>query len=332
MRESPHEQESFIVGLTVEKVIRPRNWPLHAQIDRSEPREDRLGTTPGSQPGPKKTTGNETGTSGSRAVNLETLYSCRKEDSMRTKLRMCCARTCCALLCAVALVSCVARDNRLTPDERRSGWILLFDGETLDGWMTSARQPSARPVENGALNPHRCGDYMLVYEETFDNFVLALDFMISESKEKPVKDRTYNSGLFFRVASLEVRPGLDVGYNGIEMAIDYRPDDPSSRGFHDTGAIYDLVRPHRNVMRPPGTWNHVALTCDDNLIVIELNGEEVSRMDLNEWIEPGTRPDGTSHKFDVAYKHHPRSGYIGLQDHGCNIWFKNIKLKPLVDR
>ena len=37
----------------------------------------------------------------------------------------------------------------------------------------------------------------------------------------------------------------------------------------------------------------------------------------------------TAHKFDVAYKAHPRFGYIGLQDHGSACWYKNIKLKPL---
>ena len=41
------------------------------------------------------------------------------------------------------------------------------------------------------------------------------------------------------------------------------------------------------------------------------------------------RPDGTEHKFDIAYKNHPQRGYIGLQDHGSPCWFKNIKLKPL---
>ena len=52
-------------------------------------------------------------------------------------------------------------------------------------------------------------------------------------------------------------------------------------------------------------------------------------MDLDEWTTPNRRPDGSEHKFDVAYKDHPRSGYIGLQDHGSPCWYKNIKIKPL---
>ena len=62
---------------------------------------------------------------------------------------------------------------------------------------------------------------------------------------------------------------------------------------------------------------------------MELNGQIVSRMDLDDWTEPNRRPDGSEHKFDVAYKDHPRRGYIGLQDHGSDCWFRNIKLRPL---
>ena len=60
-----------------------------------------------------------------------------------------------------------------------------------------------------------------------------------------------------------------------------------------------------------------------------LNGDNVTRMDVDQFTQPNLRPDGTKHKFDIAYKDHPRKGYIGLQDHGADCWYKNIKLKPL---
>jgi hypothetical protein len=182
--------------------------------------------------------------------------------------------------------------------------------------MTSAGKPSSTPVDGGSLNPHRSGDYMLVHKEEQSDFVLSLDFKISKG---------CNSGIFIRTHPLQPRPGKDVGYNGIEIAI----DDTAGSGFHDTGAIYDLVRPKRNVMKPAGEWNHIAITCDRSLIEVELNGEKVARMDLDDWKAAGKRPDGTEHKFDVAYRDHPRRGYIGLQDHGAPCWFKNIKLKRL---
>jgi hypothetical protein len=207
-------------------------------------------------------------------------------------------------------------DNTLTPEERAAGWLLLFDGKTPDGWMTSSRQPSRTPVEDGALNPHRCGGYMLIHERQWSNFVLSLDFKLSQG---------CNSGIFLRTFPLTPRPGKDVGFNGIEVAL----DDTTGAGYHDTGAIYDLVKPSRNAMKPAGEWNHIEITCDRSLIEVVLNGEKVTVMDLDRFTEPNRRPDGTEHKFDVAYKDHPRRGYLGLQDHGSPCWFKNIKLKVL---
>jgi hypothetical protein len=209
-----------------------------------------------------------------------------------------------------------AADNELTEAEKKAGWVLLFDGESLEGWMTSSEKPSQRPVEDAALNPHKCGGYMLIHDKVHDNFKLALDFKISEK---------CNSGIFVRTFPLTPRPGKDVGFNGIEIAI----DDTKTAGFHDTGAIYDLVQPKKNAMKPVGEWNHIVATCDRNMIAVEMNGEPVTRMDLDEWTAPNKRPDGSDHKFDIAYKDHPRKGYIGLQDHGQNCWYKNIKLLPL---
>jgi len=207
-------------------------------------------------------------------------------------------------------------DNTLTETEKGGGWLLLFDGKTLDGWMTSGGKPSRRPVEDGCINPHRCGHYMMVHTQQWSNFVLALDFKISPG---------CNSGIFVRTASLTPRLGKDVGYNGIEVQI----LDTTNADYYDTGAIYDLSKPAKNAMKPSGQWNHAEVTCNGSVIGVVLNGEKVNHIDLDQFTEPNKRPDGTSHKFDIAYKNHPRTGYIGLQDHGSDCWFKNIKLQPL---
>ena len=217
---------------------------------------------------------------------------------------------------ALGVSSALAADNELTPKEKRDGWILLFDGKSLAGWMTSSQQPSQRPVEEGSLKPHQCGGYMMIHEKQWSDFVLSLDFKIS---------KTCNSGIFVRTLPLTPRPGKDVGFNGIEVQI----LDSTGSGYYDTGAIYDLVKPTQNAMKPVGEWNHIEISCNKNLIAVVLNGEKVSWLNLDQWTEPNKRPDGTPHKFDIAYRDHPRKGYIGLQDHGADCWFKNIKLKPL---
>src|SRR5437867_11261684 len=132
-----------------------------------------------------------------------------------------------SVLVTLLLVSpALAADNELSDQEKADGWLLLFDGKTLDGWMTSSEKPSKRPVEEESINPHKCGHYMMVYKKPLENYVLSLDYKISKG---------CNSGIFIHTYSLKPRPGKDVGFNGIEVAI----DDTNGAGYHDTGALYD---------------------------------------------------------------------------------------------
>ena len=156
----------------------------------------------------------------------------------------------------------------------------------------------------------------MVHTQQWADFVLVLDFKISPK---------CNSGVFLRTSSLTPRPGKDVGFNGLEIAI----DDTAGAGFHDTGALYDLSKPLRNAMKPVGEWNHIEITVRGSRIDVVLNGEGVNHVDLDGFTTPNRRPDGTEHKFDVAYREHPRAGFIGLQDHGSPCWYKNIKLLEL---
>jgi hypothetical protein len=221
------------------------------------------------------------------------------------------------VLCSMLAGVVLGQENTLSKKESNVGWQLLFDGTSTKGWLDSQEKAvDESHVQPDGLNPHPC-NYMLIYEKPQSDFVLSLEFKLS---------RGCNSGVFVRTWPLTPRPGKDVGFNGIEIAV----DDTKTADYHDTGAIYDLVKPSKNAMKPAGEWNKMVVTCDRNKIVVELNGEKVTEMDLDQWTEKNKRPDGSDHKFDVAYKEHPRKGYIGLQDHGSDCWYRNIKLKPLV--
>lgn len=182
--------------------------------------------------------------------------------------------------------------------------------------MNSDGEISQRPIEDGAINPHRCGAYMMVHKKKFENFVLSLDVKISPK---------CNSGIFFRTFTLEKRNGRSVGFNGLEIAI----DDTQTAGYVDTGALYDLSKPTKNAMKPVGEWTHIILEYVGPKVLIAVNGQVVNKVNLDDFTQENLRPDGTRHKFDVVYKDHPRSGYIGLQDHGADCWYKNIKIKVL---
>ena len=83
-------------------------------------------------------------------------------------------------------------------------------------------------------------------------------------------------------------------------------------------------------MKPAGEWNHLVVTCDKNLITVEVNGELVSADGPRPVDQPRTSgPTAPTTSSTSPSKIIPRSGYIGLQDHGGECWYKNIKLKPL---
>ena len=202
--------------------------------------------------------------------------------------------------------------NVLTEKEKADGWRLLFDGKTLNGWKPMGNAEDWA-VEDGTIACLVKGGQYLLTTEQFDDFILSIDYKI---------EKECNSGVFFRWGSLTSK------LRGIEMQIldSYGKMTPDR---HDAGAIFDILAPSKNMAKPAGEWNRAVLTCRDNLVQVDLNGQTVCEMDLNKWTTAGMNPDGTKNKFSVAFKDMPRKGYFGLQDHGGHVWFRNIKLKPL---
>jgi hypothetical protein len=217
------------------------------------------------------------------------------------------------ILCLVALGAQLrAADNELTAQEKAEGWRLLFNGRDTTGWKNNTTKPIAAKVEDGTLNPHGSGGYVIVYEKPFGDFVLKCDVKMDQP--------SCNSGIFLRIGDLKdpVQSGLE-----IQIFSDKKAD------VHGFGAIYDLVAPSKNASHGPGKWDTVEVKCQGPEISVAVNGEKVSSINCDEWREPGKRLDGSPTKFKKAIKDFSRTGFIGLQDHGNNVWFKNIKLLKL---
>jgi hypothetical protein len=187
----------------------------------------------------------------------------------------------------------------------------IFDGSTPAGWiLTNGKPLPEKAVQEGAINPHGTGSYIVSYKDKLGDFVVDFDYKLSKG---------CNSGVFIRVNDLK-----DPVYTGIEIAL----DDTKGTGIHDSGAFYDLVAPKVNAQKPAGEWNHMTITAKGPNIQVAINGKEVSSINLDEWNEPGKRPDGSNHKFNkVAIGKLDREGYLGFQDHGQDCWYKNITLK-----
>jgi hypothetical protein len=205
-----------------------------------------------------------------------------------------------------------AADNELSPIEKADGWQLLFNGKDTTDWKNNTKKPIAAKVEDGALNPHGSGGYVIVYKKQFGDFVLKCDVKMDQPK--------CNSGIFVRIGDLKdpVQTGREV-----QVHTNEKPD------IHGFGAIYDLVAPSKNATHGPGKWDTVEVMCKGPKITVTVNGEKVTALDCDQWTQAGKRLDGTSTKFKKAVKDSARSGYVGLQDHGNNVWFKNIKLLKL---
>jgi hypothetical protein len=205
-----------------------------------------------------------------------------------------------------------AEDNMLTDAEKGDGWVLLFNGTSLKGWKNNNDAPVKAKIDDGAINPYGSGGYLLVYEKTYGDFIFKCDVKMSQPD--------CNSGIFLRTGDLG-----DPVYSGIEVQVlaDTKP------GRNSFGSIYDLVAPTKDATNGPGKWDNIEIRCDGPNVTVNVNGEQVTSINCDEWDQPGKRPDGSTHKFGKAIKDFPREGYIGLQDHGYDVWYKNIKVKPL---
>lgn len=193
-----------------------------------------------------------------------------------------------------------------------TGWRNLFNGKDLTGWQNDrGGEHSDKWVAKDRALVRTPGAGMIWTKERFGDFILDLEFKTEG-----------NSGIFFRTD----KP-WDCVQTGIEMQVYKRVNKPTR---HSCGAIYDALAPTKE-MTKDGQWNHVTITAVDNKITIVLNGEQIIDMDLNRWTEShkNPEPDGSKNKFRTPLKDFKREGHIGFQDHGANVWYRNIRIKPL---
>jgi len=211
-----------------------------------------------------------------------------------------------------ALVGC--QDSQLTAPIDSEVYTILFNGKDLSGWTSATGDWR---VENGELRLKNSDNVMknssyLFTKQTYGDFVPELDYKLPLGPIGP-KGKSANSGVFLRVGDK-----ADPVQTGIEVQV------TNTRG----GSIYDLVRAKVD-MNKPGEWNHYRITCIGSLITVEQNGEETASADLNKWTTARQNPDGSKNKFHRPLKDFARRGYIGFQDHGTPVSYRNIRIKSL---
>ncbi|HVM87132.1 MAG TPA: DUF1080 domain-containing protein [Puia sp.] len=201
------------------------------------------------------------------------------------------------------------------------GWVSLFDGKTTKGWHTYGKDKvsSAWNVEHGALhlNPASGDGGDIVTDEEFSNFDLKLEWKISKDG---------NSGIMFLVK--EDQKYKQPFHTGPEMQVldnDGHPDGKIIK--HRAADLYDLISCSKETVKPVGEWNEAEIIVNKGDLKLFLNGYNVVHTTL--WDDAWKKLVAGS-----KFKQWPdfgtfKSGRIDLQDHGNEVWFRNIKIKKL---
>ncbi|GJM34164.1 MAG: glycosyl hydrolase [Saprospiraceae bacterium] len=216
-----------------------------------------------------------------------------------------------------------AADNTLTDAEKAEGWQLLFDGKSMDQWRLYGKDNLAgwaivdgEMQALGEAGPEGLGADIITKEE-FENFELSLEWKISDAG---------NSGIFFNV--VEAPEYKTVYATGPEYQLVDDIGFPSPlEDWQTSGANYAMHPPTRVASNPAGTYNLSRIRVENGHVQHWLNNEKVVEYDLwtPEWQK--LRDEGKWKEFPDYGK--AKKGHIALQDHGNQIWFKNVKVKRL---
>ncbi len=220
--------------------------------------------------------------------------------------------------------------NTLTPEEKAAGWELLFDGKTTRGWRRAGGKGFPLygwRVENGCLrHVDGSGGGDIVTERTFRDFELRFEWKIGPHANSGVKyfvDEKRGAHLGHEYQLLGEEPQTEDRTGNVRNRKRKRVD-----RLHVTGAFYDVwpVSDNRPI-RPPGQWNQSCILVCGNHVEHWLNGVKILEYELG---SPEVLAAVARSKFrDVPRFGQKVTGHILLQDHGGDVWFRNIKIRVL---
>ena len=219
--------------------------------------------------------------------------------------------------------------NKLSKEEKNAGWVLLFNGKNFDGWRVcnGDAMPVNWVVEDGAMKVflgegkkpgQGAGGDILFGDKIFKNFELSIDWKASEMA---------NSGIFYNIREV---PGKPIYYAAPEVQVlDNEKATDNKIDSHLAGSLYDMLPADPETVNPAGEWNTVVVKVENGNVTHTMNGTEVVKYTL--WT-----PEWDQLVENSKFKNFPgftegvsKEGYIGLQDHGYTVWFRNVKIREL---
>ena len=214
--------------------------------------------------------------------------------------------------------------NKLTESEIGEGWILLFDGETTNGWRNfkEDRVNEGWQVSDGNLMALGKGGDLggdIISTGQFEDFELSLEWAISPAG---------NSGIFFHVLEGDYPT---VYATGPEYQI---IDDVGFKGpleeWQQAGANYAMHNAAKKVLKPVGEFNSSKIKVLDAHVEHWLNGKKILKYEL--WSDDWKKRVQKGKWKDMPGYGLAKSGHIALQDHGSVVKYRNIKIRDLTDK
>ncbi|MBI1842194.1 MAG: DUF1080 domain-containing protein [Verrucomicrobia bacterium] len=202
-----------------------------------------------------------------------------------------------------------------------AGWQSLFDGYTTRGWRTYGKPTfptQGWTVQDKCLvHSAKGGGGDIISDASFQEFDLRWEWKVAEGA---------NSGLKYFI--LEER-GKAVGHE-YQMIDDARHSDALTGPLHQTASFYDVLPPSAKATKPAGAWNSSRIVVRGNDVEHWLNGKRVLHYTLG---SPEVMEGVQRSKFkNIEGFGKSASGHILLQDHGDEVWFRNLKIRDLRPR
>jgi len=219
--------------------------------------------------------------------------------------------------------------NTLTASEKTQGWVLLFNGKDFTGWRqcNGTAMPANWVIEDQAMKvftapgrkPGQGANGDILYGvKKFRNFELSIDWKT---------EKAGNSGIFYYVREVPDQP---IYYAAPEVQVLDNADATDNKVIsHLAGSLYDMLPAAPNSAKPAGEWNTIVIRVKDGHVTHTQNGMKVVEYTLwtPEWdalVQVSKFKTFTGFLEGIA-----KEGYIGLQDHGYAIWFRNVKIREL---
>jgi len=219
--------------------------------------------------------------------------------------------------------------NKLTGKEKKAGWILLFNGKDFTGWRqcNGSEMPKNWIIEENAMKvftgegkkPGQGSNGDIIYaSQKFKNFELSIDWKT---------EKMGNSGIFYNVREV---PGKAIYYAAPEVQILDNVDATDNKiASHLAGSLYDMLPADPKTVKPAGEWNTIVISVKDGKVTHTQNGVKVCEYTLwtTEW--DALVANSKFKTFPGFTEGIAKEGYIGLQDHGYAIWFRNVRIREL---